>query len=81
MDDLITRKAFPDAVVLAEEAVRSMLRMREGERWDPRSGLILRERSFRYDGEKDPAIASFLKRWIKVTRAAGDEETACSLDL
>jgi len=81
MDDLIARKAFPDAVVLAEEAVRSMLRMREGERWDPRSGLILRERSFPYDGEKDPAIASFLKRWIKVTRAAGDEETACSLDL
>jgi hypothetical protein len=81
MDDLIARKAFPDAVLLVEEAVRFMLRMRKGERWDPRRGLILRERSFPYDGEKDPAVASLLKRWIKVARAVGDEETACSLEL
>ncbi|MGA2264677.1 MAG: hypothetical protein ABSH28_25015, partial [Acidobacteriota bacterium] len=81
IDDLIARKAFQDAAAIAEEAVRSMLRMREGKPWDPRKGLILKERSFPYDGEKDRAIPALLKRWNKAARAAGDDETACSLEL
>jgi hypothetical protein len=81
IDDLMKRKAFHDAVALAEEAARSMLRMREGESWDPRIGLILNETSFRYDGERDREIPALLKRWNKAARAVGDDATACSLEL
>jgi len=81
IDDLIARKAFQDAVALADKAVGSMLRMTEGKAWDPRKELILTERSFPYDGEKDRAIPALLKRWNKAARAIGDNETACSLEL
>ncbi len=81
MDDLIKRKAFQDAVALAQEAARSMLRMREGESWDPRKGLILNETSFPYDGDRDRAIPALLKRWNKAARNVGDDETACALEL
>jgi len=81
IDDLIARKAFQDAVALANQAVGSMLRMTEGKAWDPRKGLILTESSFPYDGEKDRAIPGLLKRWNKAARAVGDNETACALEL
>ncbi len=81
IDDLMARKAFQDAVALADQAVGSMLRMTEGKAWDPRKGLILTESSFPYDGEKDRAIPGLLKRWNKAARAVGDNETACALEL
>lgn len=81
IDGLIGRKAFPDAVLLVEEAVGSMLRKTEGERWDPRRGLLLHHGSFAYEGEKDPAVISLLKRWLKVAQATKDGETACALGL
>jgi hypothetical protein len=81
IDNLIARKAFQDAVALADKAVGSMLRMTEGKAWDPRKGLIVTESSFPYDGEKDRAIPGLLKRWNKAARAVGDNETACALEL
>ena len=81
IDDLIARKAFQDAVALADQAAASMLRMTEGKAWDPRKGLILTESSFPYGGEKDRAIPGLLKRWNKAARAVGDNETACALEL
>jgi len=81
IDDLMARKAFQDAVMVAEEAARSMLRLNEGEPWDPRSGLILKETTFPYDGERDAAIRALLNRWRKAARAIGDCEAACALDL
>ena len=81
IDDLIARKAFQDAVALADQAAASMLRMTEGKAWDPRKGLILTESSFPYDGEKDRAIPGLLKLWNKAARAVGDNGTACALEL
>ena len=79
--DLVKRKACHDAVALAEQAARSMLGMSEGESWDPRKGLLLNETSFPYDGERDREIQALLKLWNKAARAAGDDATACSLEL
>lgn len=79
--DLNARKAFQDALVLVEEAGRSMLRGGEGERWDPRGELLIRHRSFPYEGEKDPAVLSLLKHWLNLAQAVEDKETACALEL
>jgi hypothetical protein len=80
IQDLIARKAFQDAVVLVEEAVRSMLRSKEGECWDPRSDLLIRNRSLYSEGEKR-AVISLLSHWLKLALALGNEEQVWALKL
>jgi hypothetical protein len=81
IEDLIARKAFQDALVLIEEALRAMLRAREGEHWDPRGELLIRHRSLSLEGEKDPAVISLLSHWLKLAQAVGNEEQVCALKL
>jgi len=80
IQDLIARKALQDALVLVEEAVRCMLRNKEGECWDPRCDLLIRNRSLYLEGEKR-AVISLLAHWLKLALALGNEEQVWSLKL
>jgi len=80
IQDLIARKAFQDALVLVEEATRAMLRNEEGERWDPRCALLIRNRPLYLEGEKR-AMISLLGHWLKLALALGNEEQVWALKL
>jgi hypothetical protein len=80
IQDLVARKAFQDALVLVKEAVRSMLRNKEGECWDPGSELLIRNRSLYWEDEKE-AVISILGHWLKVALALGSEEQVWALKL
>jgi len=80
IQDLVARKAFKDALVLVEEAVRSILPNKEGECWDPGSELLIRNRSLYLEGEKR-AVISLLGHWLKVALAPGNEEQVWALKL
>jgi hypothetical protein len=81
IDNLCAKKAFQEAVALAQEAARALLRKAEGNLWDPRKSLIMVEAGFPYDGERSREIRALLKRWEKASLAVKDMETACALEL
>jgi hypothetical protein len=76
------RKAHAEVAALADEAMRSRLRLGEDERWDPRRGLLLRARNRTIDPEgQDAALAKLLQHWRKSAEAQGQADVAAALAL
>jgi len=79
--DLLRRKAFGEAQSLIEKAVASLLRLRPGEAWDPRQGLLIHHPMQRYDAESTTTRGRLLEAWRKVALGLGQEDVAGALRL
>ncbi len=79
--DLIRRKAFDQAPPLITEAVRSLLRLKTGEAWDPRATLLVFHPALRHWNDRHAAALPLLESWRKVATGLGQEEMACALEL
>jgi hypothetical protein len=79
--DLLRRKSFDQARPLIDEAVRALLRLKTGEAWDPREGLLISHPSLRYASDRDAGVFRLLESWRKVATGLGQDELACALEL
>jgi len=79
--DLIPRKAFDQAPPLIAEAVRSLLRLKTGEAWDPRTTLLVFHPALRHWDEQHAAALRLLESWHKVAIGLDQQELASALEL
>jgi len=78
---LLKRKMFTEARTIIDEAVRALLRLDHGERWNPCQGLLLQHPELRYYHGQISARAELLRSWQRVAKATGDTDLAAVLDL
>jgi hypothetical protein len=77
--ELARKKDYEGAVAMAEEAARSLLRLREDESWDPRESLLIRKTSPWHDEERKSDITGLLREWLKAAEALGQGDLASAL--
>jgi hypothetical protein len=71
---LLGKKAFEEAQSIIGQAARVLLHLREGETWDPRETLLVRQQCMRYGDGPKASVGRFLESWEKVARALGQED-------
>jgi hypothetical protein len=76
---LLGAKRHQEARSVIEQALGSLLRLREGERWDPRETLLIDHPDLRYAHESPKSLGRLLQMWTKVAEALGEEEMAWAL--
>jgi hypothetical protein len=81
VQDAVKHKAFAEAAVLIDEALRSKLRLGEDEHWDPRRELLVqRDRCFGSDDQR-AKTAQLLRRWQETAEAQGQPDLDAALAL
>ncbi len=75
----IRKKAHSEALVLIDEAVRSLLHLEQGCRWDPTQDLLVRRRSFGGHHQTGDQAFRLLTYWQKAAAALGDDSVAAAL--
>ncbi|MCG8554291.1 MAG: hypothetical protein MJD61_03240 [Proteobacteria bacterium] len=77
----LKKKQFVEALTLIDEAVRTLLRLKPGESWDPREGLLVRHCEVRHRIDGNDARVRLLKAWQKAAAGLGREDLSCALEL
>ena len=77
--ELARKKDYEGAVAIAEEAGRSLLHPREGESWDPRESLLVREVSLWDHGGQKGDVTRLLREWLKAAEALEQQGLASAL--
>lgn len=81
LKDLTKRKAFAEARPIIEEAVRALLRLDQGERWNPRQGLLIQHPSLRFVQGQVSSHVELLRFWQRISAGTDDAELAAVLGL
>jgi len=77
--ELAGKKDYKGAVAMAEEAARSLLRLREDESWDPRKSLLVREVSLWDHVRQKGDVTRLLREWLKAAEALEQQGLAAAL--
>lgn len=81
LGDLLRSKKFQEAALLAEEAARVRLGVKEAEVWDAREVLWARTVGPHWDGRPDAEVLQLLGSWEKAARGLRDAALAEALRL
>jgi hypothetical protein len=79
ISEQIRRRAHSEALVLIDEAMRSLLRLEQGKRWDPTQDLLVHRRSFGFNHQADDQAFRLLTHWQKAAAGLGDDRVAAAL--
>jgi hypothetical protein len=77
--DLERKKKYAQAEALCAAALRSFLRLPEGEKWELRKDLLAG--SYRTNGEGNASLQNLLQMWGRSARALQEEEVAVAARL
>lgn len=81
LTELSRSSAFEGAARIAEEAVRSLLRLREGEAWDPLTSLLVRSTPEWFIDGRRAEVGRLFKGWLRAAEALGRVELGWALKM
>ena len=81
VSEQIRRKEFSEALALIDEAMRALLRLEPGTRWDPTRELLVGRLSFGLSRQFEKQAFRLLSLWRRAATAAGDASLAAALDV
>ncbi|MEW6741827.1 MAG: hypothetical protein AB1486_03625 [Planctomycetota bacterium] len=81
IEELLRKKQPADAFAIAEEAVRSLLHLREGDVYDPRRSLLSYRTRHSVRGAQDTATVRLLRLWLKASEALDRPEWVWALKI
>ncbi len=81
LTELSTKGDFEGAAGIAEEAVRSLLRLGEGETWDPLTSLLVRSAPEWFIDGRRAEVGRLFKGWLRAAEALGRVELAWALKM